>query len=250
MELVISLESIKLPRRGEWIGCLLVAFAAGGVGWVFFQHPVPCFILANAAWLYPTAARKRKHERAQSLFGKQWRDALFSISASLACGRSLENALHEAYAELTHSYGFEKTPFMSAFQKCCQCLKRGESMEVALNHLQIATPDPALHVFVEVVKICRKSSGNLQDVIRQTTVQLCEQDETEREISVILAKRRLEARLLSVIPVTMLTLLVIASADYMQPLYTEVFGRLVMITAFFIFAASAWWMNRMANALW
>ena len=65
----------------------------------------------------------------------------------------------------------------------------------------------------------------------------------EQEISVQIAQKRFESKVLTVIPIAVIGLLKISSADYMEPLYHDV-GRMVMSISLLLLAMSMYWTKR------
>src|SRR5690606_37534284 len=81
-----------------------------------------------------------------------------------------------------------------------------------------------------VFATCKRTGGDLIDVLRKTSNMSGEKLEMEQEISVLVAQKRFEAKALSMIPFGIIAFLAWSSPDYMAPLYTGM-GRVVMTVA-------------------
>lgn len=78
-------------------------------------------------------------------------------------------------------------------------------------------------------------SGAAEDFVHimQTTVQkLAGRIEVEREVATVLAGKRLEGRIMEIMPLAILAYLQVASGEFLDALYGSVFGVAVMSIAF------------------
>lgn len=68
-------------------------------------------------------------------------------------------------------------------------------------------------------------------MIRNTTNIINDRIEIEQEIDTMLAERRFEQKVLYILPPAMITLLSLAAADYMEPVFSTFAGYVVMSAA-------------------
>ncbi len=64
----------------------------------------------------------------------------------------------------------------------------------------------------------------MQDTIRMIQDRM----EIRAELKVLLAQKKLEQRIMTIMPFVIVAMLLIMSPDYLQPLYTSVRGYLIM----------------------
>ena len=64
----------------------------------------------------------------------------------------------------------------------------------------------------------------------------------------MLSQKKLESRILVVMPVALTAMINIASADYLSVMYTTIEGRLIMTAALLGTAGSFIWSSRMTDA--
>ena len=73
--------------------------------------------------------------------------------------------------------------------------------------------------------------GNLEKIIGHTTEILTDKMNIDREIKTITSQKKVEGRIISVMPLLMLLMLNIFSYSYIEPLYITLTGRLLMTAA-------------------
>ena len=91
--------------------------------------------------------------------------------------------------------------------------------------------------FVNVYVICRSMGGDLERIITHTTEILTDKMAIDREIRALTAQKKVEGRIISLMPFLMLLMMNLFSYSYVEPLYTTAAGRILMTAAL---AATVW----------
>ena len=68
--------------------------------------------------------------------------------------------------------------------------------------------------------------------------------EAEEELRVVLAKRKMEQRILTGMPFGVIAMLFVMSPEYLEPLYTCTEGRIVMAVCAGLMTVSLWMAGR------
>ena len=136
-------------------------------------------------------------------------DTLRSISAALLAGFSIENAWKEAEKEILALYGKKSYMYQEVKEMNCS---------ISLNQ-------PS---FSEVFSFAKRSGGNFVTIIDATSRHMRVRHETEREIQVQIASRKMEQKVMNVIPLFILLYLKVTSMDFLNVLYGNVAGALFM----------------------
>ena len=89
--------------------------------------------------------------------------------------------------------------------------------------------------FAEVFRFAKRSGGNFGKIIQNTIFRIGEKIETEHEIQTILAGRKMEQKVMNIVPVGLLLYLNLTSKEFLAPLYGNFFGICVMSVAFFVY---------------
>ena len=82
--------------------------------------------------------------------------------------------------------------------------------------------------FSEVFSFAKRSGGNFVTIIDATSRHMRVRHETEREIQVQIASRKMEQKVMNVIPLFILLYLKVTSMDFLNVLYGNVAGALFM----------------------
>jgi tight adherence protein B len=82
--------------------------------------------------------------------------------------------------------------------------------------------------FSEVFAFAKRSGGNFVTIIEGTTEHMRAKYETEREIQVLVASRKMEQKIMNVIPMLILAYLKVTSMDFLDILYGNAAGAIFM----------------------
>ena len=178
-----------------------------------------------------------RREKGQELFRKMFREWILLLASSLTAGYSMENALVQSYQELCLM--FPKGGIMQEELKM-MLAKAGNNQrpEILFDELAEKYPYEEVQSFAEVFKAARISGGSLQTVIRGTAAQMAEIMDTRREIRTLLAARVYEQRIMSVMPAAVLLYIRLGSGEFLEGLYHNMTGALVMSVCLGIYGAA------------
>lgn len=177
----------------------------------------------------------------------QFKDMLYSLSASVASGRQMEEALIEAGENLSVIYS-EDEPIMRELRHMrISIVENRESDRILLSDFASRSKNEDIEDFVQVYAICRDMGGDLEKVIAHTTEILTDKMNIEREIRAITAQKRTEGLMISLMPIAMLLMMNIFSYTYIEPLYTTAAGRILMTAALASMAFGMYLMQRISR---
>jgi tight adherence protein B len=225
-----------------WSG--LTGAAAFAVGMVFFNHPLWAAAMLVSAAAVPALYRRHKRTRRKLQLTDQFQQALHVLSAAVAAGKSLETAMADALQDLAQLYPDPNTPINQEWRAIVQRLSNGVPIEQAFADWARRSEVEDIRNFAEVLAIAKRQGGNLVEVIRRSVLVMSEKIDTQREIRILLARKRWESRLLCAAPVLFVAALRLSSPDYMDPLYHGA-GRLIMTGALAVIAGCGWAVHRL-----
>ncbi|WP_206459070.1 type II secretion system F family protein [Anaerovorax sp. IOR16] len=175
---------------------------------------------------------------------EQFRDFLYSISASISAGRQMPEALQEANENLRLIYSKDALICKELDYMVRGIFESKLPVEILLRDFAKRTELPDIYQFVEVYCICKTTGGNLQRVIEKTVSVMIDKMNINREIRVLTVQKRLESHILTLIPLAIIAFLNLMSPGYLKVLYTTLQGRILMTAALFgIGGAYAWSMK-------
>ena len=98
--------------------------------------------------------------------------------------------------------------------------------------------------FAEVLRTAKRSGGNLVQIIENTTGIIAEKIEIGQEIRVMLSGKRLEQRIMCGMPIFMLLYLRIGNPGYLEALYHNITGGLIMSGCMLGTVMASYWGTR------
>lgn len=170
---------------------------------------------------------KQKLEERNKKIAMEFQTMLKNVSSSLLAGFSLENAFVEAEKELKQMYG-EKSYMFSELQNINKKVGMNIPIEEPLEDLAERTGMEDIYNFIDILSFAKRAGGNFVEIIDNTINKMWAKYETSREIDVAISAKKLEQKVMSVIPVVLLAYMKLTSAEYMSVLYGNVAGVLFM----------------------
>lgn len=171
--------------------------------------------------------RKERAEQRQRELKIQFREGIQSISAALQAGFSVENALREAARDL-RVMEYQQAYMARELEEMRRKTEAGQTVEqVFLDFAERSGMEDA-GVFADVFAAAKRSGQDLTKVIGNTVRTIGEKLEMEQEIATILASRKYEQNIMSLMPFGMLFYLRLTSGGFLNVLYESLTGRFLM----------------------
>ncbi len=237
----IDYNTYIMTQKEKTLYIIIAAIAIFIVGYVFYQSFVFSALLTPAALFYPKIKTKDIIKKRKEELNLQFKEALYSLSSSLTAGKSIEMAFKDALKDIVILYPDPDTFIIKEFQYIIRKLEMNETVESALEDLANRSHAEDIRNFVDVFKTCKRTGGNLVQVMKNTSDIINDKIVIKQEISTLLSQRKFEQKVLNLVPIGMIFLLSTSSADFMKPIFTQVSGRVVMtiaivllVTAYFI----------------
>lgn len=237
-----------VPDRGERIIFFAIAYTAGAaLLYLFYKSMTVALVLGGLALFSEKYYIEYKSEKRMEKITVQFKDLLYSIGGSISAGRYMEEALEEGEYTLKVIYG-EKSLLASEVEKMNRMIRNSRlDSKDALMQLAEKSGSDDIRNFAQVCGICRETGGDIQKVVADAASGIAERMRVKKEIRTLMAQKRFEARIVSVMPVMVIAMLNLISPDYLQPLYESIPGRVIMTGALAGFVISCWWMFRLTE---
>lgn len=231
----------------EKAGCICGCLAASGIlAWLIYRSvwgmvlSVPMYFFFRREY-----ERQRKRQRKKRLL-QEFKDGIQAVSASLLAGYSMENAWREAEKELKELRGEDSMMYREVVQ-INAAVRMNRPLERVLQEFADRSGCEEIESFAEVFSFAKRSGGDFAGMIQVTVRKLAERIEVEKEIATILAGKRLEGRIMDLMPLLILAYLNISSEDFLAPLYGNAFGGIVMSGALGAYVAAIKWSEHILN---
>ena len=171
------------------------------------------------------ATKKRQEE-----ITRQFLDAIRVVSSALFAGFSMENAWIEAQKEIENLYG-EKSILYSEISKINRKVAMSVPIEGLILDFATRTGVEDILSFAEVFRFAKRSGGDMVKIIDTTVRHMKEKQETMQEIEILIAAKRMEQKVMGVIPIFILAYLRLTSDGYLDILYGNSVGIIFMSCA-------------------
>ena len=226
-------ESKKDYGKYEWSGreicyegCKAVAIVLG-FSWFFYRSiwAVPFFSILAALFIRCRSRDKRDEAKKQLVL--QFQECIRAVAASLQAGYSVENAFMESRADMLMMFG--KDSFIC---RELSWIQRGLVVNITLEQLlgDLGRRSRALEIreFAEVFVIAKRNGGSIPEIIRTSVEVIGRREETEEEIRTQIAARKLEQKVMNIMPFGILIYVESSSPGYFDPLYHNLLGIIIM----------------------
>lgn len=233
---------MKEAARYVLEGVLLVAV----VSYFFYRSVIIGFLLSPFILLYLWEKKKQLCKRRKQDLNIQFKDALKSINGSLQAGYSMENAFSEAYRDMVEYHGAE-----SIIAKELLGIKDGIRNNVAVEELVEDMGNRSgvedIQVFAGILRVGKQTGGNLHTLFENSMLVIEEKISVRQEIQTLISAKRLESRIMSVIPFCIIFYVDTTSKGYFDALYTSAAGRIVMTICLAVYIFAVWMTGRIVD---
>lgn len=233
-----------LSRKQFIFAAIAAALVFYMAAYLFYHSALVSIAAAGFGIIAPRFRRRSLLQQRKERLKLQFKEALFSLTSSLAAGRSLENAFLATLDDLKLLYPDPRTELLLEFQIIRFRLENAEPLEYALRNFADRAGIDEITQFTDALAACKRSGGDLLEVMKRTSAIIGEKLEIEQEIAVMIAQKRFEGRIMMAVPFVFLAFLSLAAPDYMAPLYGGI-GYLLLTAALLLLLLCFWAMAKM-----
>lgn len=191
--------------------------------------------------LYPVIQfqKEEKIRNRKEVVYLHFRDLIALMKSSLQAGYSVENAVTDATTELAKTYG-RKDPLVQELYYFRGKLELNVPVEQLFSDFGRRTGIDEVRSFASVLLIAKRTGGNMAEVFHNTWEVLCMRIETKREIEGMIASRKYEMTVMSMIPFGIILYVQAAFPEFLKVLYGNLTGCLIMTIALLIYLGALW----------
>ncbi|MDD2432545.1 MAG: type II secretion system F family protein [Clostridia bacterium] len=232
---------IYIMSKREWLFnfCLATGFLFL-VAYIFYRSILLSVLVIPLAFFYPRLKTKEIIRKRKQELSLQFKEALYALSSSLMVGRSVESAFKESLKDLALLYPDSQMYIIQEFTYIVRRLEMNETIEEVLADFAQRAHLEDVDSFVDVFVISKRTGGNIVEIIRNTSAIIGDKLQIKQEIETLLAQRKLEQKILNMMPLAMILLLTWTTGDYMEPVFTTLEGRLIMTVAVFLLGLASY----------
>jgi tight adherence protein B len=222
----LQLEILKAGlvwRPSEFIA-LFIAGALGGYILGFFiggSSILLGVLLALGGAVSPWVYLKVKQGQRQRRITAQIPDMLDILSSSLRSGHSFLSGVQIVCSQM-------QPPLTEELDRVVQEVRFGAALPDALNDLILRTENYDLELIIQAVQTQLTVGGNLAEVLDSIASMIRERVALAGEIAASTAEGRLSAMILGGMPFILAILIQVISPGYLEPLFTERIGLMML----------------------
>lgn len=233
-------KNYKIYRLSSIEKILLTAVSvtvSGGIGYLFFNsiYMIPVLLIPVCIVLVRFYKNLRISRTIKKL-SAEFEELSDSLAESLQAGYSLENAFFEARKQLRIIH--EKADILDELDYICGGISMNQPVEMLVGNMAKRTGIEDIITFSELLVTARKSGGNLIAVIRQNASILHDKRQVLEDIETVITAKKLENRVMNLMPAGILIYLKLSSPEFMDVLYTTLMGRLVMAGCLIVYVVA------------
>ncbi len=227
-------------RKCEWSGreLMFALFKSTAVvlflAYFFYRSMLAVIPLSSVGILYFRRLKRQSVEKNKQQLLFEFKECILSIATALRVGYAVENAFLESRNEMRMLFGEQ-----SFIYRELELIRRGLVINITLEELlkDFAERSDCRDVqqFAEVFAIAKRNGGNLAEIINNTSEIINRQIEVRQEIQTLLSGRKMEQKIMKLMPFGILIYIGMTYSGYFISLYHNPQGIAVMTTCLAIY---------------
>lgn len=170
----------------------------------------------------------------------QFKAMIEALVTSLNAGYSLEHAFEDAKKDLALLYDRQEFIFKE-LDIILSGLRMNIPLEKLLKDFGERSDIDDINNFANVVMAAKRSGGSLIRIIQKTVNSIADKIAVEEEIETLVAAKKLEERIMMVMPYGIIFYLRVSNGDFLKVLYHNLLGGMLMtLFLVMIYAADIW----------
>lgn len=207
------------------------------VGIVFYNSLAASAVLMPLTAVYVKLRQREDIKKQEEKLAQEFKDGIIAVSFSLNVGYSIENAFREAKKEMSVLYG-DSSVIAKEFGIICNRMAQNENIENVLKDFAQKSAVEDILYFSEVFGYAKRSGGDLIAIIRNTALIISDKNEVAKEIRTIISGKKMEQTVMNVVPFGIIIYLRLTSPEFIEPLYGNFMGIVVMSICLIVYAAA------------
>lgn len=233
----------------EWLvffikyACVLI-----GVGYLFFDSVWAACLLIPALFYFYKLEKQEKIKKRKKQLNQEFKELLQALVTALQVGYSLENAFEAAGKDLALLYSNgKKNHILGELEMIAYGLNMNCPIEQLLWDFAKRSDSEDIMQFARMIEIGKRTGGNLIQIVERTGNQLTDKIEINEEIDTIISAKKLEQKIMGVMPVCILLYIRFANPGYVEILYHNPLGGFLMLLCLILTLAANQWAKRIVE---
>lgn len=212
----------------EYIRYLLLGLGViAVVSYIFYRHIYAFLILLPISLYVPFYQKKRLIQKRKKALEFEFKEGILTLASLISAGYSAENALKESIEELRLVLG-EKSLIATEFEYLSHLVYMNVPIERAFEDLGERSGIDDIRNFSRVLKIAKRSGGELIGIINHTAGVISDKMKIKEEILTLTTAKRFEQRIMNIFPFIIVLYIETSSPGFFRVMYTTIPGRIMM----------------------
>jgi tight adherence protein B len=237
----VSLEQAGLKMRQVDFILLIacIAVTAGVVGFIFGGLAL-CVLFICATPLAAKIFLSILSGRRRSKFDAQLGDTLQMLAGGLRAGHSLLRSIDAVSQEA-------EAPTSEEFARLINESRLGRDLRESMVDAARRLRSEDFDWISQAIEIHREVGGDLAEVLDHVGETIRERTQIKGQVKALSAEGRLSAYILVALPVGMFGYMSLVNGSYIEALYTNVLGWMMLGAALVLLAVGSFWLSRVVQ---
>lgn len=231
-------EILRYLAEGVFL-CLLL-------NWTFYQSPWAFVATPGVLFWYLRFRRRERIREQKSKLNRQFKDMLDSLAVILQAGYSVENAIGGCARELERLHGGQ-ADLVRELRYIEGQMKLSIPVESLLADLGERSQLEDMENFAVIFQAAKRSGGDMKKILQKTAQMLGDKIEVKKEIEAVLAAKKSEQQLMSLMPFGIILYMQLTSPGFLEVLYGNIFGTVVMTVCLAVYGFAFWLGHKIVN---
>lgn len=166
-------------------------------------------------------------QKKQIDFREKFQESMKLMATSLKTGYSVENAIRETEKELRQLYS-ENSRICKEYSRMRYELDMNRTAEQVLTAFAERVQQEDAQDFVIVFSAAKRAGGDSISILKNAVKMISEKIEVEQEIQVMLAAKKLEFRIMCIVPLGLVFYMRFTFTEFFDVLYGNLLGNILM----------------------
>lgn len=196
---------------------------------------LPPMLLVGGIFVYWGIQKKRR--KRQHLYLEQFKECVLSVLGAIRAGYAVENAFTESIMDMEIMYG-KDCWIAKEVRIICRGVRNNKTLEGALAELGRKSRLTEISEFAEVFSIAKRNSGNIPETIELYSKVISDHLELIAELETLLAAKRLEQKVMNIMPFLIVLYLEYTNRGYFDMMYHNLTGVVIMTGCLLVYMAA------------
>lgn len=213
------------------------------VGKLFYGSFIAGVIISPLSMLIYKERKKQIIQRKTRQLEIQFKDMLISVSDALKVGYSFENAIRECYRDMCSIYGVDSV-ICGEIKIMISQIKLNIRIQEVVDNFAKRVDLKNAKLFSQIFQVAKSTGGNMTEIIKSVTDDIVLKETTRDEITASVTEKRMEQRIMSVIPIFIILYITVTTPGFLDVMYASVLGKLIMTGCIAAYVMAYLWGER------